>query len=249
METLRIVKEILIQLRDKAGYHLHHNTGREVKEIGTRETKIVVHGSTTDSIGKMITIKDRRDTISIITHQGTDNKETQNTNQGQIYNLKSLHFVSTILGEVHDQFIFRYGSLRQALERLYHDGIRNTWLLGKTCSSDHMVKGVNTMLEKTANQRGIGFRIPEVYGICVNEEWKSNLDKTIFSTPTLDSNINVHDTSSLAYYKSSTLDHVATEIFHFETATKENEKEWGGVVVGEGKYMERRCQDRQYLES
>ncbi|CAG2055330.1 unnamed protein product [Timema podura] len=50
------------------------------------------------------------------------------------YNLQILHIYPTMPGAVDEQFIFRYGSLRQALERLYHDRIRNIWLLGVTPS-------------------------------------------------------------------------------------------------------------------
>nr|CAD7260368.1 unnamed protein product [Timema shepardi] len=46
------------------------------------------------------------------------------------YNLHILHIDPTMPGSVHGQFIYRYGTLRQALEQIHHDGIRNTWLLG-----------------------------------------------------------------------------------------------------------------------
>nr|CAD7438270.1 unnamed protein product [Timema bartmani] len=46
------------------------------------------------------------------------------------YNLEILHIDPTMPGSTDDQFIFRHGTLRQALERMYQDGMRNTWLLG-----------------------------------------------------------------------------------------------------------------------
>nr|CAD7412958.1 unnamed protein product [Timema poppensis] len=46
------------------------------------------------------------------------------------HNLQILHIDPTMPGSVDDQFIFQYGTLRQALERMYQGGMRNTWLLG-----------------------------------------------------------------------------------------------------------------------